>query len=65
MSISTFMYSFDTEGVYVFGDSANQLTSVTIIKVSKTLCNSTSGNIYPVTEENLKRLGIIPDELKL
>lgn len=66
MSISTFMYSFAEEGVYVFGDYANPVTSVTIVKVSKSMCSSDltkNGNIFPLTEENLEKFDISPQAL--
>ena len=59
MNFSTFMFSFKDEGVYTFGDYYNQLTSLTIVKVSSSMCN-TSANIYPLTEQNLNMLDITP-----
>lgn len=66
MSINTFMYSFAQEGVYVFGDYKNQLASITIIKVSQSLCSSNltkNGNIFPLTEDNLATFEISPQSL--
>jgi hypothetical protein len=59
MSISTFMFSFKNEGVYVFADSGFLITSSTIVKVSNKLCG-TGVNVYPMTEENLKKFEITP-----
>ena len=53
------MFSFKDEGVYTFGDYYNQLTSLTIVKVSSSMCNS-SANIYPLTEQNLNMFDITP-----
>jgi len=61
MNISNFLYTFDTEGVYVFGDSQNPKTSLTIIKISQDMCSSDktkNGNIFPLTEANLAVLEI-------
>lgn len=60
MSIDTFMFAFDTEGVYVFGDYSNPQGKVSIIKASEDLCDPDKselvkdGNIFPLTEENLE-----------
>lgn len=65
LPISTFMFSFKDEGVYVFADSGNYLISNTLVRVSKTLCPSSGLNIFPISEDNLKRFGITPQELEL
>jgi hypothetical protein len=65
LPISTFMFSFKDEGVYVFADSGNYLISNTLVRVSKSLCPSSGLNIFPISEDNLKRFGITPQELEL
>jgi hypothetical protein len=67
-SLTSFLYSFLEEGTFVFADSGAYLLSNTIIRVSSTLCPASSGstpNIYPITEENLARFGITPQESEL
>lgn len=65
LPISTFMFSFKDEGVYVFADSGNYLISNTIVRVSKSVCPKSGLNIFPISEDNLKRFEITPQELEL
>jgi hypothetical protein len=67
-SLTSFLYSFLDEGTFVFADSGDYLLSNTIVRVSSTLCPATASstpNIYPITEENLARFGISPQEAEL
>jgi len=60
MQLSSFLFSFKEDGVYVFADSGNYLISNTIVRVSNTLCPQTGINLFPITEANLARFGITP-----
>ena len=60
MNITTFFFTFDVEGIYVFGDYQDPMNAQTIIKVNSE-CPTTK-NIYPMTEENHILLGILPQE---
>ena len=63
VNISTFMFTFVTSGVYVFGDYQNIEVFQTIVKVSSSCSNAT--NIYPLTEQNLQLLGIEPNQYQM
>ncbi len=57
------MFTFIDEGVYVFGDYGNPLTSTTIVRVSEEFCNSeltAKGNIFLLTEQYLEIFEIAP-----
>ena len=59
------MFTFSTNGVYVFGDYQNVDASQTIVKVSYSCPSGTNNNIYPLTESNLELLGIQPAEYQM
>lgn len=55
--IGSLAYTFGRRGVYVFGDHADPTNSQTVVVI-----NDGPAQILPLTAENLRRLGVLPQE---
>lgn len=66
LAISSFMVSFLYEGVFVFGDHTSPTTAQTIVLVTENKQELCLGQTqWPMTSDNMKRLGLIKKEILL
>jgi hypothetical protein len=62
MNIKSFIASFSSKGVYVFGNVKNPDASQTIVKVVKNIAECKGQKLYPSTPDNFKLLDILPKQ---
>ena len=65
LAITSFMVGFTYEGTFVFGDYQTPLVPQTVVKVTsdKEVCQGSQR--WPLTSENMEKLGIVPQLRKL